>query len=356
MTDSHDPNYINKEDKEQYILFLQVDCKNQNRKKKIGDLVKKPDLSKILKEKLSDENNCLRVPKEVIANMTGTGTKYMLVPSALMEIGYVQEQIMLSDMDHKRKFHGVLEHEGICYYVYLPAHERKDRLQAIKGLWDIAMGISFGRIITIILSYFALFEFFVFIHSLIMEDSSPIASNSATSTLITALSLVLGLLGTDVVQAMIKYRRIVGYWIYYNEPKVFDIARQSETENDVHHEMTRLVRTKLTGDTLYVQCYRIIGGKCSKLSSSKVTEMQYLDVDKKSGILFYWFKGANVFWGEGSNIDGFCALQWDSSNGKVDELKGWYAGIKSRCLGKIHFRRCSKKEFYSLINIDVCCK
>lgn len=189
-----------------------------------------------------------------------------------------------------------------------------------------------------------------------MEDGSPIASNSATSTLITALSLVLGLLGTDVVQAMIKYRRIVGYWIYYNEPKVFDIARQSETENDVHHEMTRLVRTKLTGDTLYVQCYRIIGGKCSKLSSSKVTEMQYLDVDKKSGILFYWFKGANVFWGEGSNIDGFCALQWDSSNGKVDELKGWYAGIKSRCLGKIHFRRCSKREFYSLINIDVCCK
>lgn len=54
---------------------------------------------------------------------------------------------------------------------------------------------------------------------------------------------------------------------------------------------------------------------------------------------------------ESRHIDGFCALKWDKTTGSINELGGWYAGIKSQSLGRVHFRRISKEEYQALKNI-----
>lgn len=281
-----------------------------------------------------------------ISKMDQPRKKYLLVPASLMEFGETQKQLMQEDDNYQREFMCTLEHNGKNYFVYKPAAPRNKKWVKARVLLDGILSMSIGRILTLIVSYFVLFELITTIASAFTEENTRSGLLFAAISLV---SLVLGLISTDCCQAWYKYHGMVGYWKYYNEPRV--VEQSSYPKEFVRAEVTRVVRTRVKGTKLYIEGYRIIAGRCKRHFMSRLTEIQYLDAEKKTGVLFYWFKGADNMFEESRHIDGFCVLKWDKTTGSINELGGWYAGIKSQSLGRVHFRRISKEEYQALKNI-----
>lgn len=296
-----------------------------------------------LAKHLDCPKNIKCVNPEKLVDLTNNYSKFILVPLNLMAVGQVQKYLMQEDNEYRREFFGTIDYKDTRCFVYKPASLIKKQSSARKVM-DSFLSMSIGRIVTLLFSYFVIFELITIIAS--RFPSAAVHSNWF-SVLISIVSLILGLIGTDCCQAWLKYHSLVGYWKYYNEPKV---TSETYPEEYVRADSTRIVRTRFKGTNLYIEGYRIIDGKCRKHFSSKLTEIQYLDAEKKTGILFYWFKGLEHDFGEGY-IDGFCTLQWDKSSGYINELKGYYAGIKSQSLGRVFFRRIGLKEYDAFMKI-----
>ena len=292
-------------------------------------------------EELSEHLDCPKnikfVNPEDLVSFPHAHSKFLLVPVKLMALGKVQKCLMQEDNEYRREFLGTIEFRNTSYFVYKPA-SANEKHSSVKRIMDSFLNMSIGRIVTLLLSYFVIFEL---ITALVSMFPHAVFRSNWFSVIISIVSLMLGLIGTDWCQARLKYHSLVGYWKYYDEPKATSDTYPSAY---VRADATRIVRTRFKGNNLYIEGYRIIDGKCRKHFSSKLTEIQYLDAEKKTGILFYWFKGLEQGFGDGY-IDGFCALQWDKSSGCINELKGYYAGIKSESLGGVFFRRISQQEY-----------
>lgn len=211
-----------------------------------------------------------------ISKMDQPRKKYLLVPASLMEFGETQKQLMQEDDNYQREFMCTLEHNGKNYFVYKPAAPRNKKWVKARVLLDGILSMSIGRILALIVSYFVLFELITTIASAFTEENTRSGLLFAAISLV---SLVLGLISTDCCQAWYKYHGMVGYWKYYNEPRV--VEQSSYPKEFVRAEVTRVVRTRFKGTKLYIEGYRIIAGRCKRHFMSRLTEIQYLDAEKR---------------------------------------------------------------------------
>lgn len=260
----------------------------------------------------------------------------MAIDEQLLARAYVQKKLSRKAFSDRLVFQRTSISEQKRFYIYKVLEYPRTRKAFVRRLVSGFLSLNIGRFLMMIISYLALSEIIV----KGLEYFGMTVEKEAIQMVINAVSLAASFLGMELVASRQKYGPFTGYWCYYVCPKTVPAENHAAR---VQVGQIRVAKIKLSRGTLHITGYQITKQGCREHFYSDVTEIQYSSDDKSAGTLFYCFSDSI-----GSVVKGLCALDWRSTSGAVDQMKGWYAGQESKVIGQLKYRRITKKEFKAL--------
>lgn len=274
-----------------------------------------------------------------IKNLTAkrlNSAKIMAIDEQLLAKAYVQKKLSRTEFSNRLVFQSTCVVEQNRFYLYKILERPRERKAFVRRLVSGFFALNIGRFLAMIASYLVLSELII----AGLKYFGMTVEQEAIRMVVDVISLAAGFLGMEIVAARYKYGPFTGYWCYYVCPRTKPTANYMAR---VQVGQIRVAKIKIHRGALHITGYQITKQGCRQHFYSDVTEIQYSADDKSAGKLFYCFSDST-----GSDVKGLCALDWRNANGVVDQMKGWYAGQKSKVIGQLKYRRISKKEFKAL--------